>query len=210
MRHDEYISAVVLAAGASRRMGKQDKLFLSLNGKSVLRRSVENALKADVKDVLVVAGENFHRVNLELKQLHVQVLLNRNHPLGISTSIITGVRALNPNTEAAVILLADQPNLQPQTINRLIETYRAGEHRIVVGRYHGIIGNPALFARDLFPELLQLYGDVGARSVLKRHSDALAVVDIPEEEALDVDTPEDLERLRRLLRNTPSRLSEIA
>ncbi|NIR53045.1 nucleotidyltransferase family protein [candidate division KSB1 bacterium] len=199
MKNNPFISAIVLAAGTSTRMGQKNKLFLRIDRKTILRWSVENALKSTVNEVLVVTGEDINQVLLELKQLDVNVLMNRNYLLGMSSSIITGIRAVNPNSDAALILLADQPNLQADTIDQLIQTFLDSEKKIVVSRYDGIIGNPALFDRSLFPELKQIEGDVGARSVLKRHSDNIAVVDIPEEESLDVDTPQDFEKIRSLL-----------
>ncbi len=180
MLHEGYISAVVLAAGASTRMGEANKLFLKLGEKSVLRRAVENALKSNVREVLVVAGESVNQVNLELRDLNVRVLMNRNSRRGIGTSIVTGVRALSPHTQAAIILLADQPNLQSGTINRFIRTYERSGRRIVAGQYGGIVGNPVLFDRAFFPELLHLTGDVGARGVVQRHADDVAVVEVPE------------------------------
>jgi molybdenum cofactor cytidylyltransferase len=119
----------------------------------------------------------------------------------MSTSIKVGIRNVQYICEGALILLADQPNLKPETINRLIDTYKKSHKKIIAGRYGDVVGNPVLFHQSLFQELLELKGDVGARPVVERHPEELETVEIPEEEILDVDRPQDFERVKSLLKN---------
>ena len=111
---------MLLAAGSSRRLGPGNKLLLPFKGKSVIRHSVENVLKADVNELVVVAGRDISDINHELRGLNMTVVLNRNYQWGISSSIIAGIRAVSPLAEGALILLADQPHLRPDTLNRFL------------------------------------------------------------------------------------------
>ncbi len=101
---------------------------------------------------------------------------------------------LASSTDGALILLADQPNLQTQTSNCFLELFSDGDKRIIAGQHDPITGNPVLFHRKYFNDLLQLHGDVGARSLLKRFSGEIATVEIPPGQRLDADTPEDFQK----------------
>jgi len=124
----------------------------------------------------------------------VRLVENPQFAHGLSTSIRAGVAALSPESRAVVILLADQPRVTSQAIDRLIDTYTREGKRIVASSYGGVVGVPALFDAALFLELLTLEGDAGARSVIEtypQHGVAVAL----EDGWQDVDTPEDLARL---------------
>ncbi|MFQ5640357.1 MAG: NTP transferase domain-containing protein [bacterium] len=198
MNPDPYISAIVLAAGCSSRMGNTDKLFLRINGTSILRMSVENVLNAHVDEVVVVTGESTLQVQQELKQLDAHVIENQNARYGMSASLVTGIASVNPKSEAALIVLADQPNLKPRSLNELIDAYLSSGKRISASRYQGILGTPALFDRTLYPELSNLEGDVGARSIINKFSGETTPVEIPEAESLDIDTLADFDKMKSL------------
>lgn len=194
-----HISAIILAAGTSGRMGNVNKLRLKIKNKTVLRWTVENALRSRVNDVWVVVGIDGNKLQRDLKSLNVKILWNVNYEEGMSASIKVGIQSVQNISECALILLADQPNLKPETINRFIECYEKSHKEIIAGQYGNVIGNPVLFHRNFFQELQALKGDVGARSVLERHPKEIETVPIPEEELLDLDTPEDFENLKSFL-----------
>jgi molybdenum cofactor cytidylyltransferase len=199
MNENPFISAVLLAAGSSSRLGPGNKLLLPIRGKSIIRRSAENILRTGVNELIVVAGKDMGPINYELRQLKAQVVLNRNYILGISSSIITGIRAVNPLTEGVIILLADQPNIQPDTINRFLQAFHTSGKRIIAARYNGVLGNPVLFHRSMFSELHALQGDVGAQRLLHTRADEIEEVSIADHEIFDMDTPDDYKRMKRLL-----------
>ncbi|MFQ5708702.1 MAG: NTP transferase domain-containing protein [bacterium] len=190
------VSAVLLAAGTSSRMGEANKLLLRIGEKSVVRLSCENILKSAVDDLIVVVGAQNDLVRKELSSLNLSVCLNPEYLQGMSTSIVAGVNAVRAETDGALILLADQPNLKAATLNRFVQAFQNGEKKIIAGQYKNRIGNPALFHRSFFEELKQLQGDVGARSLLQRHPGEIQTIEISGDEILDLDTPQDFEALK--------------
>ena len=193
------VVAIVLAAGTSSRMGKENKRFLKIAGKTVLQWTVDNVLASKVAQTIVVAGNDFDEILGYLNPSGVTVVHNKNYQSGMSSSLKAGLKMIDRSSEGALILLADQPNLQPQTLNRFLELFSNGGKKIIAGRYSHITGNPVLFHCEFFNDLLQLQGDAGARSVLKRFPEDIATVEIPPEQCLDIDTPEDFSEMKLIL-----------
>ena len=193
------LAALVLAAGRASRMG-QPKQLLTLGGETLVRRAARTALASPVDEVLVVVGNAAEAVGAELADLAVRLVPNPLFADGLSTSLVAGVRALAPQTQAVVILLADQPLLTPDVIGGLVARYHETRAPLVAPRYAGQRGNPVLFDRALFPELLAATGDEGAREAVRRHAAEAAWVDFADARAqLDVDTWGEYERVKALL-----------
>jgi molybdenum cofactor cytidylyltransferase len=187
------IAAVVLAAGFARRMGRQ-KLLLSLHGKAVVRWSVETVLP-HVSDVVVVTGQDDSAVREALAGLSVRFAVNPRPQDGQGSSIAIGVGALKPWTAAALVVLGDQPRLPPSVIPDLLAARTRSGKAIVTPVYAGTPGTPVLFASDVFPELMALTGDAGARAVVGARPERVEAVAVESPMPLDVDTPEDFARL---------------
>ena len=190
-----HFGAVVLAAGASVRMGRPKQL-LPIAGKSLVVRSAEAALESGARPVVVVLGAGADSIRPALDGLPVLVAINRHWQRGLSSSVRAGIRMLDAgpgSLAAAVLILCDQPNLSPQLIRRLVRRHRERGHSIVAAAYDGHPGAPALFARRHFPELLGLRGPNGARPLFARHADVLDTVDLPEL-GVDLDNPSDYRR----------------
>ncbi len=184
------ITGILLAAGRSQRMG-QPKLLLPWHGVPLVRHAAEIALASKLAELLVVVGHRAEHVKAALGDLPVRIVHNDGFLAGQSTSIQAGILALRQDAEAVVVLLADQPLLQAATVNALLAAYAASAAPIVAPRYAGRRGNPVLLARSLFPALLALTGDQGARPLLRNHAAQIAWVDVADEGILlDVDTPE--------------------
>jgi CTP:molybdopterin cytidylyltransferase MocA/uncharacterized membrane protein (DUF485 family) len=198
---DRVISAVVLAAGAGSRFGHEGKLLQDLEGAPIVRRVVEAMQAAGVDDVIVVVGAGHVGIAQALKGTMARLVTNDRSSEGMATSIAAGIAALSPQTRAALIMLGDIPRLPSVVIPLLRQRSDAGAE-IVVPEYQGTRGHPVLFARSVFAELAGLNGDRGARAVIDRVPDRVAVVSIDIPPPMDIDTVEDLARVRGTTHHT--------
>ncbi|OLC29849.1 MAG: hypothetical protein AUH31_05960 [Armatimonadetes bacterium 13_1_40CM_64_14] len=188
------VAAIILAAGASTRMGKP-KLLLTHQGVPLVRRAVETAVGGGCTDVVVVLGANHEQYRPQLQGTPARLLHNPEFSQGMSSSIRVGIEALADDARAAIIMLADQPFIDRGVIKRLISTYVTSKAKIVACAYDGVHGAPVLFDRALFLELLLLEGDQGARHVLTIYPRNVTTIEISPNAATDIDTPEDARRL---------------
>jgi molybdenum cofactor cytidylyltransferase len=188
------IAAVVLAAGRSTRMGGPNKLLEEIGGKPLVRIAVEEALASHAKPVIVVTGHERQHVEAALAGLDVRLVHNPDFAEGLGTSLKTGVAAVPSEADGVVVCLGDMPQVTAGLIDRLIAGYDAEKGALVVAPTRdGQRGNPVLWSRRFFPDLMAVTGDVGARHVLANYGEA--VVEVPVKEAgafVDVDTPEAL------------------
>jgi molybdenum cofactor cytidylyltransferase len=187
------IAAIVLAAGLARRMGRQ-KLLLDLNGKPVVRWSVD-AVLPHVEDCVVVTGRDDAAVRAALTPLTVRYAVNPHPEHGQGSSIAVGVAALEPRTTATLVVLGDQPLTPPDVVPALLAAQRQSGRAIAAPSYRGTRGTPVLFTAEVFPELRTLGGDAGARSVLAARPERVTSVEFDVAMPGDVDTPEDFARL---------------
>jgi molybdenum cofactor cytidylyltransferase len=187
------IAAVVLAAGFARRMGRQ-KLLLELEGKPVVRWSVETVLP-HVEDCVVVTGQDDAAVRAALGGLAVRFAINTRPQDGQGSSIAVGIAALGPSTVAALIVLGDQPRTPADVVPALLATRVRTAKAIVTPSYRGTPGTPVLFSSETFPELRALRGDAGARVVVAARPERVETLALDMAMPADVDTPEDFTHL---------------
>ncbi len=188
------VAGVILAAGESRRLGRPKQL-LPLGEKTMLKHIVEVALSSPLQEVIVVLGHRAEEIRPLLRG--VKVVVNEEWPLGMSGSLRVGLGALSSHFEGCLFFLADQPKVTPQLVDSLITRHRRTLAPIVAPRFRGQRGNPVLFARPLFPELLSLQGEEGGRSLIEKHRPLVEWVEVDSEDYfLDIDTLEDLKHLR--------------
>ena len=190
-------AAIVLAAGLSRRMGRP-KLLLDLQGKPVIRHTVERVIAAGFAPVLVVVGPEHEALRRALDGLGARLVVNPAPEAGQASSVRVGIQAMPAEARAALIALGDQPGLSLEVISRLRQAMGVSGTSIAAPRYTDGLGNPVLFAAAVFPELLTLSGDRGARSVVEKDAARLAIVDVSTPMPGDLDTPEDYARLNAL------------
>jgi molybdenum cofactor cytidylyltransferase len=190
------IAAIVLAAGASRRFGSQ-KLLAELRGKPVVRWSVENVVEAKPDEVIAVVGHDGGAVRTALDGLEVRVVENREWAEGIGSSIRAGVAAAGRDADAVMIALGDQPGVAARVIASLLNAYAERGRAIVVPSYRGERGHPVIFAASVFPELMAIRGDRGARDVIACDRSRVTVVDFDARPPLDVDTEDELRSMVR-------------
>jgi molybdenum cofactor cytidylyltransferase len=186
------VSAVVLAAGASTRMGRP-KLLLPLGGEPLVRRTVRQICDAGFDDVLVVVGSDWEQTLAALDGLPVRHAVNAEYATGMGSSFRTAVSHLG-GSAAAMFALADQPFVTTNEYRTVLDTYRHQAPAIVCVRYGDVVAPPHLFEGEFFPELAQLQH--GARPVLQRHHDRTLVLQFPADLLMDIDTPEDYELVK--------------
>lgn len=191
----ESVSGLILAAGASLRMGRPKQL-LDWHGRPLVRAAAETALAAGLDPLVAVVGAARAEVIAALAGLPLRIVANPSYLAGQSTSLRAGVAALGPDVDAAVVLLGDQPFVTVEIVGRIVAEWRASGAAIVAPVYAGQRGNPVLFDRAVFADLLAIQGDQGARAVLAADPSRVRLVHFDDARPLaDVDTPEDYERL---------------
>lgn len=197
MRLDEHkIAAVVLGAGISSRMGERHKLILPLpGGSTVLEQAVKNAVGWHPVETIVVMQPGMDDLREAVERQPVKVVLNSRYASGMASSLRAGIEALPEEVEAVLVLLGDQPSVAGSIIESLVEAFQRERKPITIPVYGDLTGPPTLFRREVFPELLALTGDEGARSVVRPNPARVAKVPLPAGAMpLDIDTPEDYER----------------
>src|SRR5262245_41947502 len=195
------ISAIVPAAGLSSRMG-QNKLLMPFGGKSLIEHAVDTLMTSGVDEIVVVLGHeaNVVRSRLERHEGHrVNFVHNPDYREGLSTSVRAGMAAAAKEVDAIMIYLADQPLIEPDEINRLIQIFaeakRAGKS-IVVPFFGNERGNPVILDASYREMALDIVGDVGCRRIIKRHPEQVFAVQMETDHGVrDVDTPEDFESI---------------
>ena len=193
------IAGVVLAAGLSRRMG-QAKLLMKVGRRAIIRYVVESVLAGGVDSVWVVTGPDVEPIEAALAGIEVQIAVNPAPEEGQAGSVRTGIAALPASVDAVLIALGDQPLLAPAIIPALLAARRTSPKLIVAPRYRDGQGNPVVFKREIFPELLRLTGDQGARRIIQSEPTRVEWVELDLPMPPDVDTPDDYEKIRASLR----------
>jgi len=206
-------AAIILAAGSSSRMGAgRHKLLLPLAGRPVLAYVLEATLASQARPIIIVLGHQADQVRLHLASYaDITVVENAQYLQGMSTSLHAGLRALMAGEQApsppvvgsALVMLGDQPLMTTSIIDTLITTWRATGKGIIAPLYDGKRGNPVLFDASLFTELLQTTGDEGGRSVIERHRQEVAMLEMSNIMACyDVDTWEAYQQLLQMWEDT--------
>jgi CTP:molybdopterin cytidylyltransferase MocA len=194
---DKRIAAIILAAGASTRLG-QPKQLVEYEGEPLVQRAAIAARHAGAAPVLVVLGSNADRISPVLERLpDVRTIHNANWESGLSSSLSTGLAVLTeyPEIDGAMIVLADQPLVDAAALRSLVEAF--GGSRVVASSYADTIGAPAIIGHEYFEELSQLEGDRGAGAWLRSRKVEVTVIPLTSP-ALDIDTSDDLDKLKTI------------
>jgi molybdenum cofactor cytidylyltransferase len=191
--HPHRVDGILLAAGQARRAGGINKLLARIDNEPVVRIAARNALESGLASLTVVAGHMSTEIEAALDGLPVTIVHNPDYVEGMAGSIRAGIAALPATADAALILLADMPEVTAEAIDRLIAAYAPEAGVLVVGAAHdGKRGNPVLWDKSHFEALARLEGDSGARHLLDQHPDDLTLVETGPGARLDLDTPEAL------------------
>ena len=188
------IAAVVLAAGRSTRMGAVNKMLAEIGGKPLVRIAAEQALASRAKPVIVVIGHERERVEAALNGLPVRFVHNPDYAEGLGTSLKAGIAAVPAKADGAIVCLGDMPQVDSALIDKLLSAFDPERGAlVVVPSIEGRRGNPVVWSRRFFHDLMAIAGDIGARHLIGSYAEA--VVEVPVEGAAaltDVDTPESL------------------
>jgi len=199
------VAAVILAAGQSQRMGRNNKLLAEIDGKPMIKHVVEQVEKSQASTLVLVTGHKSGEVKNAVGPLKGQFVNNPNYEEGMSTSLCKGIEALDPSVDGALIILGDMPEISPNHIDKLIEAFTSDKKiEACLPVFQGKRGNPVLWGRRYFDDIRAITGDKGARDMIKKHLDEITLVNMPDDGILtDVDTPDALERLNQKNRSRP-------
>ena len=189
------VTAIILAAGQSRRMGRPKQL-LPLGDGTILERTVDNIIQTGVGEVIVVLGHRAAEIAPRLAARPVRIVTNPDYRLGMSSSLRCGLECASSTAVAFMVVQGDQPLTGPDIIVRLMEEYAGGSHGIVAPVYRGRRGHPVIFSAGYRAELFDMAGDTGARGVIEIHPEDVHYVEVDTPGVITgVDTEEDYRNL---------------
>ncbi len=191
------VAAVVLAAGSSRRMGVENKLLKEIDGQAMVCHVVKAAKKSSAGMVIVVTGHQAAEIRSALKDMDVTFVHNAHFEEGLSTSVRTGIGHVPGDCSGALMVLGDMPNVSSDIMNTLINAFNSHDATAICAPTHnGKRGNPMVWPREFFPDMLDLTGDTGARKLAQRYNERVVEVAVKNDGIfLDVDTPDDLDAI---------------
>ena len=178
----------------------EPKQLLRLGESTVLGQTIDNVRRSTVREIVLVLGGSAETIRRQLTLPEsLKVVVNPLWQQGMASSLRAGLSAVSHQTEGALILLADQPFVHPETLNRLVEQHRQSRAQIVIPTHRGVRGNPVLLDRSVFAEVMALEGDVGCRAIFANHVQGIVKVEVDDEGILlDIDNQDDYQRLRNV------------
>jgi molybdenum cofactor cytidylyltransferase len=191
-------AAVILAGGGSSRLGRPKQLLV-YQDKTLLQHAIDIARRASVQSIIVVLGSGFELLINQIDAAGLHIVKNENWQTGIASSITCGITALQDitlGTDAAILMVCDQPFITSLLLDDLLTAQKAGGKPIVASEYGNTVGIPALFHKSLFPQLLGLEGDSGAKKIMQQYPELLATIPFPLGD-IDIDTLDDYEKLNK-------------
>ena len=197
-----HLAIIILAAGKSKRLGSPKQL-LQYKGKGLLQNSVEAALNTNIKPVIVITGANASLIEKELINYPVKQVLNENWEDGMASSILCGLTYAEntiPDLDAVMFLACDQPFVDGDLLNNLIEKQKETGAPITASSYEEVVGIPAIFHKSIFPELKTMQGDSGAKKIISHYADKTVTLSF-QQGKIDIDTKIDYENLLKAVSN---------
>lgn len=183
------IVILILAAGSSTRMGTAKQLLVAGNT-TLLGVTIESALKSAANKVYCVLGANAQVISRSISKYNVESIFNPHYKSGLSSSIVTGIEHLsNQNFDAVLLVLGDQPLVSSDYLNKIIDTFKNHERKIIVSKYNETIGVPAIVPKIYYKNLLKLKGDKGAKDFLNNRKKA--IIQLEKTNLMDIDTKKD-------------------
>lgn len=198
-KNNSRVAAIILAAGKSTRMG-EPKQLLRLGESTVLGQTLKNIRGAGLGEIVLVLGSFAETIRQQFPSSSfegLKLVVNQAYSQGMASSLREGLSVLHPQIDAALIVLADQPFIRPETFLQIVDQYRRSDAQIVIPTYKGFRGNPVLLDRSVFPEIMALTGDIGCRAIFGSHLEGIVKVEVKDVGILlDIDNQADYERLQ--------------
>lgn len=191
-------AGLVLAAGASRRMGSPKQL-LPIGGRPLLEVVVAQACQSRLDDVLVVLGAHADEIRRGVDFGRARTVINPDHATGMSSSLRLGLSTFGDSVARAVVILGDQPDVTARVLDSLLDLQEASGLPAAALSFDGLLHPPVVLVRELWGDLMDLQGDVGCRALIRARPDLVAklTAEVDLKHPVDLDTPEDYERLVR-------------
>jgi len=198
-----HTAGIILAAGASVRFG-QPKQLIELRGKYLVEWVLDAALKSRLDLVVLVLGHEYQSIlqalGTKVRRPRLEVVINHKYHEGQSSSLKAGLESVRKTFSSIMYLLADQPMINSKTINLLLDQFHDSEREICVPVFEGRRGNPTIFKRPIYKEIMMIDGDIGARDIIGKGADRVLYAKIKDPLCFfDIDSQEDLKNLRRLM-----------
>ncbi|MFV0590455.1 MAG: NTP transferase domain-containing protein [Draconibacterium sp.] len=188
--------SLILAAGESIRM-KQQKLLMPWNGKTVVEATIKKTLASNADEVLVVTGSHRSEIESLLKPLSVKIVVNDSYQDGMLSSVLCGIRVIPSTVDAVLVMLGDQPMVQTEIINSIIDIYQKEGDKIILPVWKGKRGHPVLFDLRFREEMFGLKGNPGLRELLQRYPEIVKELEVDSSGIIeDLDTQEDYQKLK--------------
>ena len=185
------LSAILLAAGESKRMG-EPKQLMPLSKHTLLEQAIDNLLNSSVDETIVVVGHKAEEITRAIATKPVKIMFNPNYRQGMSTSIVAGLILVDPKSQAVMLALGDQPLVESRTMNQLIDAFNSHDKGIAVPTHRGKRGHPIIFNIKYKAELLELEGDIGGREIIRQHPDDVLEVAVDSASVIsDINTRDD-------------------
>jgi molybdenum cofactor cytidylyltransferase len=196
LKQGMHYNIIILAAGASTRMG-QPKQLLQYNDANLVQHAIDEALAAGAQKVLVVLGSGAEKISEQINKKQANVLYNKNWEEGIASSIREGLQQsllLSASVDAVILMVCDQPYVNAALLKSLVNQHIESGKHIVASQYKDTLGTPVLFHKSFYPELLKLKGDNGAKKILMDNKELVQAVRFPLGD-IDIDNMADYETL---------------
>ena len=191
------ITALLLAAGGSSRLGQPKQLVL-FNNEFLINYIVDQIRRGGISDIRIVLGSHFSEIKEQIKDKRLEVIRNLYWEEGISSSIKCGLNNLEPETEAVIIFIVDQPFLKPELITQILQRFSTSKANIIAACVSGQIVHPVLYRKEVFLKLMELKGDIGGKAIFA--NEYVETINWKDEKLLlDIDSFDDLEKIKKLI-----------
>ncbi|MGA2158612.1 MAG: nucleotidyltransferase family protein [Dehalococcoidia bacterium] len=200
------ITAIILAAGYSKRMGCF-KPLLELDGQPIITRSIDMFAASGIRDIRVVIGYQKEKLLPVLENLGVRTIINNSYATGMFSSVLAAIRSLEPGISSFFVLPADNPVVRPWTIQYLVENFTSNEGKILIPTFKGRAGHPPLIDSKFIGDILSYNGNEGLKGALKSNKDKTLSIPVPDENILfDMDEPKNYAEIQKRYKghNIPS------
>jgi len=191
------VAAIVLAAGQSKRIGK-NKLLYDIEGKPLATKAIQAAIKSKASPVFVITGYQAEELEAELENFDINVIYNPNYRTGIKTSINLGINAVPDFCDGVLLIPADMPNITPQLLNKMIDKFKKKQTKaLILTEKNGIKNNPVLWSKSLYNVADLAAENADIRPIFMEHADYTTTIKASAEELLDVNYQNDLDMLNK-------------